>query len=110
MRVALECKVAELWTACEVVINAGHNHDVYVGQVFDIDPVEITDPDDGTYLGSVPRLGLSVEITAVHERVAIGTVRATNGYPYSDRGLTAVYPRRGTVLRSRGDLRDKPVP
>jgi hypothetical protein len=66
--------VAKILTARELVINRGREHGVKVGMKFQVlDPKgeDISDPETDETLGSIDRPKVSVEITAVEEKLSV---------------------------------------
>ena len=73
-------KVARVLNSREVALNKGSSDGVEVGMIFKIlSPASaIKDPDTGELLGSIELEKISVEISAVYERVSVASTYRTH--------------------------------
>lgn len=76
----IECKVAQIFSDEELVINAGSEKGVEEGMIFDImGMVTIKDPDTDEELDEIPFIKISVKATSVRPRVSVAeTLRKYN--------------------------------
>ena len=76
MNMPIECKVAQILSDEELVINAGSEDGVKKGMIFNImGMVTIKDPDTGEILDEIPFTKISVKASLIRPKVTVAETR-----------------------------------
>lgn len=90
-----EFKIVKILDEYNVIINAGANHNVKMGdtfQVLDKEGSKVIDPDTQEVIGRLDLIKATVEVTELHEKMCICSSRVIANYKSPFANLPALTP------------------